>query len=374
MKALENLLAKKFIDDFNKPYKIIKIGHYENVYLEGYQFPLNLYKEVFPQKFKFTPIKTVHPLKTPMDKHQLVSRLRTHGIIIEKDENELAEEFVFMSNYYKVSVFSRYLRNESLLIELINLYEFDRFLADTLFALITPIEIYLKATLANFLSVNYSNIVEEMKVEPALVYLDYNIYKEKDIQSKDVDRMLSNFSRSLVDKVGKDLTVDHHVTKYGGQIPIWVLVEHLTLGEFSMFLTKLNRQIVKQWTEECVEGSWQKAIAEWINTVRLLRNSAAHNNRIYGSYFTYSPSLPNDFNFEEQTFNPMLSESDKKSLKSTLFSGLLIIKQFYCSLSYNDQKRWNAFLEKLDYKIKSNSNIELRRMTLPENWKILLEI
>lgn len=356
----ERVLIKN-IDEISKPYTEIDIRNYDKLYIEGFNFPLPDGKEN-------------NPLKPPLEREQLVDKLRSHGVVIQPDEEELAKNFIFKTNYYKLSIFTRYLSSDLSFKSLIDLYNFDRFLSESLSTLVSQIEIYLKASLANFLSVNYSKYTKMEEGErtfPSLAYLDLTLYKPGEVKNKEVHRLLSKFSQSLNSKRGKDLTIDHHIKNYGGNIPIWVLVEHLTLGEFSMLITKLNRVIVKDWIAQDVPLSWQKALSEWINTVRILRNACAHNNRMYATYFTYSPIIP-ESEKENFIFGEQITPKEKESIKSTLFAGLLIMKLFYHSLGEEEQERWNNFINRLNYEINTNDTIKIERMGFPLNWLELL--
>ncbi|PAK87183.1 hypothetical protein B8W88_13945, partial [Lactococcus lactis] len=110
--------------------------------------------------------------------------------------------------------------------DLITLYNFDRYLRDSLSRLLPGVEVYLKTSLARFLSTNYDNYKTPCSELPGgLVYLDNNIYISKKI--KDVNIMLSTFAEELLKKIGKDAMITHHVVNYGGNIPIWVLFEEI---------------------------------------------------------------------------------------------------------------------------------------------------
>lgn len=359
----EERVLKLSLSKINKPYTDISVKEYDLLHIDGSKFPLNGFIDN-------------EPLKMPMSIEDLVGRLRSHDVIIQPEEEKMAKDFIFKTNYYKLSIFTRYLNTDKNLSALIDLYNFDKYLSESLFNLIAPIEIYLKASLANFLSTNYSEITKKEKSEeihPSLVYLDETIYKSKEVENKEVLRMLSNFSQMLEKKIGKDLTIDHHIKKYGGNIPIWVLVEHLTLGEFGVFLIKLDRPILKKWTEENIKSSWQKAINEWINTIRILRNSAAHNNRFYGRYFNFSPIIPDEYD-DSFNYGKEIEDKEKQRIKNTLFAGFIIIKEFYNSLGNEDQKRWNEFLTTLKTKLEKNSTLNIRSMKFPENWYEVLII
>ena len=183
-------------------------------------------------------------------------------------------------------------------------------------------------------------------------------------------RMLSMFAEGLTNKIKKDNMIRHHVVKYGGKIPIWVLFEEITLGQFSKFVSLLQHEILKDWCAEILSnipvGPTFNGINSWITTVQILRNTTAHGSKIYGQSFPYNPKfLDEDIQLLKGIANK--SEATEK-FQNTFFSGLLAMKKFYYNLRTSDVNAWNSFLDKIDKKI-SQQRIDIKQLGFPTEFQ-----
>lgn len=162
-----NNIKKLSAKDLQKPFRSIDVKNYDEIYIEGYNFPL--------------PSKSSNSIKPPMSWDELVAKLRSHDVNI--NNNDKAKAFILKTNYYKISIFIRYLNsNSKTLNHLIGLYLFNRFISENISKLVAPIEIYLKSTFANYLSVNvYDDLngFDDHITPSSLIYLNRNIYIKK---------------------------------------------------------------------------------------------------------------------------------------------------------------------------------------------------
>lgn len=303
----------------------------------------------------------------------MIDRLEKSNVTFTESEKAAFLSILPSVNYYRISVFSLYLGEDKSFSHLLSLYRFDRFLIESMIKLVAPIEIQIKTTLAYYLSTE--SVPELHGEQGSLIYLNDQIYKEKHLKNKNVKRMLSDFSDYIGSKQDKDPSIKHHVEYYGGSIPIWVLVEHLTMGNIATFITYLDRSVRKGWVRSFLEDTNDKWIIEWVKTIQFLRNTGAHYSRFYGKRFNYNPTLhPEDVKKLPEKYNnekDSIRELDK--LSHTLFGGLLIIKRFYLALPIEEQRRWEVFLTKLDERV-LGYKADLYYIGFPSNWKKLLEI
>lgn len=205
--------------------------------------------------------------------------------------------------------------------------------------------------------------------------------------------MLSQFAVSVKNKAKKELYIEHYIKNYGGHIPFWVLVETLTFGELIYFYNYLASDIRKAWTnyffkQEVVKNSE----IEWLKTLQFLRNDCAHDNRLYGKTFNFTPLINlNDLELIYGKKYAEMSLKKKRSIpiedhekfdelkvviektKKTLFSGLLVMRNFIQNSSQYTISKWNNFLNDLEEEIDLN-NIPLMRIGFRYNWKNILTI
>lgn len=384
----KNEKIKFFKTDYIKrPFKHHDVSDCKKIYIEGYKFPID-------KTSKKLIVKEKKELKKPTYHHQMKGKLEQAGVTFNENEELLLQSILPSINYYRLSVFSLYLENDKSFTHLFNLYQFDRFLMESINRLTPSIEILLKTTLAYFLSTEYEEILTERKFNKGtLVYLDESIYKKKHISNKDVERMLSSFSEFIHSKQDKDPSIKHHIEYYEGNIPVWVLVEQMTMGNVATFVTYLERSIRKEWVRSFLNDVNDKWVIEWIKTIQFLRNTGAHCSRFYGKRFNYNPTIHKNekelvelvyrrelenlyLGTEERLKEKMIEENLQKKIDKfshTLFSGLIIMKKFYQELPEIEQRKWHTFIDKLENRI-DKYNVDIYRIGMTENWKSILEL
>lgn len=378
---------KLSISDIKKHYTEIDVSNYNKLIITGYQFPITP---------KDVPQVTSRPLKKPETHEGMVAKLKEHGVIIQSDDESKLIELLKVTNYYKLSIFIKLLDANKNLSCLLQLYEFDNFLKHELTPLLKDIENLFKTNLTYYLVNNYesfcnSNCTQSQKQHCAECYLDYGIYDSK---NKDkITEILSKFAESALNKRKKELYIEHHIKNYGGHIPLWVLIETLTFGEIVHFYSFLSSNVRKEWKNSFFNVPVIKeSEIEWLKTLQFLRNDCAHDNRLYGKTFNFSPlihkkDLAHIFGEDKANLHllkkrkvPMsrklefdeLNKQIEKS-KKTLFTALIIMRYFIEASSQRTQENWNTFLAQLENEIKTK-NIPLFRIGFKHNWKDLLQL
>lgn len=383
---------KLLISEVNEPYNKIVVSGYDLLYIDGYKFPCRTDQT----KVDFLP------LKSPQQFPGMVERLKENNVEFSDKEEKVAIETLKKINYYKLSIFTKLLDDEKTFTRLLQLYEFDIFLKQELTLLLREIENLFKANLTYYLVNNYetlSNTIEndeyiiqnDEKQNSAEFYLDYGIYESTNKEK--IDKILSKFAENVVTKREKELYIKHHIERYGGHIPFWVLVEILTFGEIIHFYSFLSRRLRRKWRENFfkVEVIKESEI-EWLKTLQFLRNDCAHDNRLYGRTFNFTPVIHKDdmvkvFGKEDTELSLLkrrkVASGEKKRYddlhiaieksKKTLFSALIIMRYFIESSTKSTKDSWNTFLTKLENEIKEN-NIPLSRIGFRNNWKDVLII
>lgn len=283
-------------------------------------------------------------IKRALTFEEQVELLEKKGFIIN-DKNKVIN-FLSKNNYYKVSgYFNIFENSEDNVVGNINFekvmlcYEFDRELMNLLYGIIGEIETYLKTQLANYLSLKYNPLIYENKE----IYRNQEIYLE---------------FKNRIDKIkteSKEEIIIHHLKKYDGNIPLWVIIEFLSYGNIYKFCYALKPKYQKELGKVLFDVS-KNHLTSWIKTLTLFRNRCAHYNRLYNYKFKIIPSNEKSINYK---------------MDSKLFSQLLVIKYIH---SYMDKEKWdNVYKKELFNLIKKYKGIiELEKLGFPKNWEKLL--
>ncbi len=225
--------------------------------------------------------------------NQQLNILRSRGLNVPKDGKP--KRFLEQHNYYNVINGykhhflvkgadnkpikpEQYIKN-SHFDELKHLYLLDKDLKSCLLKYLIIFENSIKTLLAHEFPKMY---------QTKNAYLDFNNYISG--QPNDVLGQISKFTSIIRDKVGKDESIKHYINQHE-EVPLWVLINHLTIGNISYFYSvlvdELKNRIAKVYSERfekdykvplTIHASDLKSILKAVN---LIRNSCAHDERSY---------------------------------------------------------------------------------------------
>lgn len=160
----------------------------------------------------------------------------------------------------------------------------------------------------------------------------------------------------------KERFIRTHNEKYGGKFPIWVAVETMSFGDLSKLYSLLppshrtNIANAYQYIDE-------KLLSNWFQVSSLLRNTCAHNSRIYARSFSLHAIIENNL---EKHMNAII-DPGFKIYDNTLFVYLLALRRI------SRPETWNRFLDDLDLLFQKNAEIiKINRMGFPFQWKLIL--
>lgn len=284
-------------------------------------------------------------LKSPKTYSEQVEIIRAKGFIIDNDVDCIT--FLKQANYYRLSAyFLSFRKKDGTYFAGINfsriqrIYNFDSQIRMLLFQTIEQIEFYMRTTLSYYLAHKYGT----------LGYLDNNTYSGKhnaDKFNEKVDQCIQENRRTLV--------VKHHQERYGGQFPIWVIIEFFSMGMLSYCYGDLKSEDQKIIARDAFSSS-PACINSWLRCITDLRNRCAHYSRLYFWTFPAIPLTPKGSSFK----------MDRK-----LFSQIMMLKYLY-----PDKNVWNAkFVIEIETLIKEYlPDISLKHIGFPENWEELLRV
>ena len=263
-----------------------------------------------------------------------INKLLDRGCVIA--DMDACKDILKNVGYYRLSAYFLPFKNQDGSYEnglsferVYHIYEFDRELRNILFAALEVIEISFNARLAYWHSKKYG----------PLGYLNATSFNSKHHPEK----FKNNIEREI--KNNKNvLFVKHHIEKYDGQFPIWVISELFTFGMMSYFYNDLSTSDKKAFA-----GTEYKEMVSWLRCCTDLRNICAHYGRLYYRIFT---AMPKGFKISD-------------ARKRRLWGAILAVKALYPS-----DTKWNTeILPSLKSLFNEyEEDIDLFHLAFPKNW------
>lgn len=280
--------------------------------------------------------------KKPTTYEEQLNLLKSRGCIITDDKSCL--EALKSINYYRLSAFflpfknfDNTYKNGTNFETIINIYQADKELRHILFSALEDIEIFLRCTFSYFHAHKYGSTG----------YVDINNFSRK----HDASKFNAILSKEIQNNKNA-LFVKHHLEKYDGVFPIWVIIELFTFGMLSYFYADLTTQDKKILARDIYKTVPQN-ITSYLRCCTDLRNICAHYGRLY---FRVFPAIP---------ANIEVTENAKRKLWGTIQA----VKNLY-----PDAKKWNTNvvckIESVFQKYKDSINLE--HIAFPKDWNTLL--
>ena len=287
------------------------------------------------------------PLKKYLSIAEQVSLLESRGLIIKA--KAYASTVLQNLNYYRFTGYLHDFRKpdsdnyqDDITFEQIKaLYDFDRKLTRILMLALEDIEETLKTRL--------SYIVTSDNQNDPLVYLSPSIYRETEPYQK-----FLRLFYAAVDNNKKLPFVKHHNKEYGGNLPMWVAVELLTMGNlhalYDNLISKYQKLLAKTY------GTGSRQLGNWLKNLTYTRNHLAHYMRVY------------NFNFGR---TPMHCSSHPLPVAP---SQMIFDQIFVISRMYSDRREWNNhIISEIESLLDEyTSFVNLSAIGFPVNWKSIL--
>ncbi len=282
--------------------------------------------------------------KNPASIKQQIAKLKERGCVIS--DEKFAAQTLSSINYYRlVHYFAIFLKDKNhyqentVFEKVLNVYDFDRELRMLCLSVLEELEINFRAAVSNFHALKYG----------ALGYLNpssFDLHHNHKAFLGKVDHLIeANASEDLV---------KHHMGKYGGKFPLWVMMEMFSFGALNTFYCDMYPADKKAVAESY--GISAKTLENHFQCMADFRNACAHYNRLYDNTFEKVPRP--------------VSFAPDRVMSNTVFDYMLVMKELY--------KRpdiWNYhFLRKLghlffDYK----SDIDIALIGFNDDWYEMLK-
>lgn len=296
-------------------------------------------------------MQEIKPFKTIKEQIEI---LESRGLII--DDEEKAEQFLSNLNYYRLSAYTLTLRKNDHFYsnvhfsEVMQIYQFDMELRTALMYLLESIEVSMRTYIGYYHSKKYG----------PLGYLESKTFEDEGRYEK----FTKDYNSAINEYGDKEVFVKHHKEAYGGQFPIWVLVELLSFGTLSRLFKNLTIEIKQEICSEKFGLINENYIENWLQGLTILRNICAHRGRIYNRL------IP---------FGLKLSNKDRKMLKmnglalNTATKQLFIYLMIMNKMVY-DNEVWETFIDRLETIMKKYPFVRMSYYGFPLNWKNILGI
>lgn len=282
-------------------------------------------------------------VKSPATIDAQIEKLQSRGCTIEDTEH--ARKMLSEVNYYRlVHYFAVFLADKNHYREgtsferVAAIYDFDRMLRSLMLTVLEEIEISTRAAVSNFHAIKYG----------ALGYMNPNSFDYRHRHPQ----FLGKIDHLIEANTGEEL-VTHHMNKYGGAFPLWVIMELFSFGTLNNFYMDMKPEDKEEIARDYF-GANAKCLENWLQCMAELRNNCAHYNRLYANGFSGIPKAP-----------PTL---DRK-MSNTLLDYVIIMKQLYKRPDMWE-KEFLVRLEGLFERYKDD--IDLMQLGFGTNWKIWL--
>ncbi|MBE7365932.1 Abi family protein [Corynebacterium aurimucosum] len=224
---------------------------------------------------------TPQPLKQFKNYPDQVALMASRGMLIT--DHVKCESLLQEIGYYRLSAYSYQWRESDGITfvpgtnfdDVISLYEFDRELRYHFFRGLGEIEIALRSRLGYKLgSLGPDAHLDKSNFLPGIHFM------------RTVQQITTRFERALR---SKDPIAIHHMNKYGGSIPIWVLVDFLDFSDLSKLYSALamphqhsiaqDLGLIKK--KQSSGRASSPDLGKWLKQLSIVRNYCAHHSRLW---------------------------------------------------------------------------------------------
>ena len=274
-----------------------------------------------------------------------IELLKSRGLII--NDECLAKKTLSNINYFRLSGYLYQFKlpngeyEPGLTFErLLDLYTFD--------SKFTRILMYALENVEETLKTRFSYSLSSAFPQEPLIYLDSKIYKNQ----IELNKFVTLFGKAKTDNSGLPF-IKHYNSKYNGDLPIWVAVEIMTMGNiyklYKNLITSLQKVIAKEY------GTGVVQLTSWIENLTYTRNHLAHYMRVYGYNFGRTPANCSRY----LSANP---------------NGMIFEQIIAMGLMFSDKVEWekNVVLAIKSLIDDYQNSVLLKDLGFPQNWEAIL--
>jgi len=261
--------------------------------------------------------------------------------------------------------------------EIYALYLFDRELRSLFIRNILEIENNVKSVVAYCFSKNYGH---ENYLKITNFNTTINNWEQNKTQSQkvgEVAELIANLHREISNQLRKNNPmISHNVLTYG-YVPLWVLVNTLSLGTVSTFYSYLiqkdQNDIGRRFNLK------PEQLSKFLFILAIFRNACAHDERLFNLKSRKKDMSPNSIKtsgIHRQLGIPFNSSNNPTCGKNDLFAIVIIFKLMLPKESFNVFiNRIKSLVDHLESELAviTIKNV-LEKMGFPENWEDISNI
>ncbi|SDE10081.1 Abortive infection bacteriophage resistance protein [Bhargavaea beijingensis] len=281
--------------------------------------------------------------KPPKTYSEQVAILKSRNMIVADEEKAIRK--LAQLNYYRLTAYAlsfkegENYREGTRFDHIVEIYEFDQRLRNTLMRYLEQIEINLRTTIAYHLAHTYG----------PLGYRNQDYFYSAPKHKEFLEKLDDNISKRSTD----ELFIAHHIENYHRKFPIWVSVEVLTFSNLSMLYSNLLRK--DQLAIAKKHNTKPFYLINWLHSLSYLRNICAHYSRLYGK----------NLRIPSKQLNNIPNTVDPQKLFSSIAALCFLLPQ---------TDRENFIIEIFALIENYIEWIELKEIGFPNDWRSVLEI
>lgn len=301
--------------------------------------------------------------------------LKDRGIEISDEYN--AYKILEKENYYNLingykdlfldqnSFDNKYIKGTNL-DEIVSLFEFDRELKVIFFKRMLRLENNFRSVIAYEFSKKYGHS-DYLKVESFNDLKQTSAGEEKlEKRNKEITELIEGIEKDIKYNSNKRGYIQHYLKKHG-YIPLWVLVNAISLGTLSKFYY-LMKDSEKVSVAKKFNISYS-LLGQYIKVLAVHRNICAHDERFYCIRLDHYGYDIGDTIYHEKFNIPKINEY-YTSGKKDLFAVVIIMKKLL------NTEEFHEFIEDIKKQVEELKNClntvsidqVLERMGFPKNW------
>ena len=249
-------------------------------------------------------------LKKPLTYDEQIIKLENHGLIIT--DKIFAKKVLSTLNYYRFAGYIFQFKTANTdpqyksgitFEQIYKIYKFDEALRHILRKYIEIAEVYYRTQISYVFS--HAKCTESPYNQH---YDETNFYNKNGYNEvlNNIEKEKGHYRDSLV--------VKHHKKKYSGKMPLWVIVEIMSLSNISKLYSCMYYSEQNAIASEV--GTSRSVLINHLHCISVLRNKCAHAARLYNTVFNPPAKLPPSFLKRHPAFK-----------NNTFFAYILILVQ-----------------------------------------------